>query len=151
MPIFEEEFTVGAAPDAVWDFLLDPERVAPCLPGCESVEVEDATTYRVRLTVKVGFLSTTQRLKVEIVESDRPRHLVSLARGEDRKLASQVEVRNTLDLAPAGAAGTLVRYRSEVRVLGRLGSVGDAVMKVKARQLAGDFAANVRAAIERPA
>jgi carbon monoxide dehydrogenase subunit G len=151
MPIFEEEFTVGAAPDAVWDFLLDPERVAPCLPGCESVEIEDATTYRVRLTVKVGFLSTTQRLRVEIVESDRPRHLVSLARGEDRKLASQVEVRNTLDLTPAPAAGTLVRYRSEVRVLGRLGSVGDAVMKVKARQLAGDFAANVRAAIERPA
>ena len=150
MPVFEEEFAVSASPDAVWDFLLDPARIAPCLPGCESLEVEDAKTYRVRLTVKVGFLSTTQSLKVEIVESDRPHHLVSLARGEDRKLASQVEVRNTLDLAPAGTAGTLVRYRSDVRVLGRLGSVGDAVMKVKARQLAGDFAANVRAAIERP-
>jgi carbon monoxide dehydrogenase subunit G len=151
MPVFEEEFTVSASPDVVWDFLLDPERIAPCLPGCENLEVEDAKTYRVRLTVKVGFLSTTQTLRVEIVESDRPSHLVSLARGEDRKLASQVEVRNTLDLAPAAGTGTLVRYRSEVRVLGRLGSVGDAVMKVKAKQLAGDFAANVRAAIERPA
>jgi|SRR6267142_6289967 uncharacterized protein len=151
MPVFEEEFTVSASPDVVWDFLLDPERIAPCLPGCESLEVEDAKTYRVRLTVKVGFLSTTQTLRVEIVESDRPSHLVSLARGEDRKLASQVEVRNTLDLAPAAGTGTLVRYRSEVRVLGRLGSIGDAVMKVKAKQLAGDFAANVRAAIERPA
>lgn len=151
MPVFEEEFTVSAAPDGVWDFLLDPKRVAPCLPGCESVEVEDATTYKVRLTVKVGFLSTTQTFRVELVESDRPRHLVSLARGEDRKLASQVEVRNTLDLAPAAPGATLVRYRSEVRVLGRLGSVGDAVMKVKAKQLAGDFAANVRAALERPA
>jgi len=151
VPVFEEEFTVSAAPDAVWDFLLDPTRVAPCLPGCESVELEDATTYKVRLTVKVGFLSTTQSLKVELVELDRPRHLVSVARGDDRKLASQVEVRNTLDLAPAGPGATAVRYRSEVRVLGRLGSVGDAVMKVKAKQLAGDFAANVRAAIERPA
>ncbi len=151
MPLFEEEFTVSAAPEAVWDFLLDPTREAPNLPGCESVEIEDATTYKVRLTVKVGFLSTTQSFKVEIVESDRPRHLVSLARGEDRKLASQVEVRNTLDLAPAAGTGTLVRYRSEVRVLGRLGSVGDAVMKVKAKQLAGDFAANVRSSIERPA
>jgi carbon monoxide dehydrogenase subunit G len=151
VPLVEEEFTVGAAPDAVWDFLLDPRRVAPCLPGCESLEVEDATTYRVRLTVKVGFLSTTQNLRVEIVEADRPRHLVSVARGEDRKLASQVEVRNTLDLAPAAPGGTLVRYRSDVRVLGRLGSIGDAVMKVKARELAGDFAARVRAALERPA
>jgi hypothetical protein len=38
-----------------------------------------------------------------------------------------------------------------VKVLGRLGSVGDAVMKVKARELAGLFAARVRAAIERAA
>jgi carbon monoxide dehydrogenase subunit G len=151
MPLFEEEFTVDAAPDAVWDFLLDPTRVAPCLPGCESVEIDDARTYKVRLTVKVGFLSTTQSLKVELVETDRPRHLVSVARGEDRKLASQIEVKNTLDLSAGAGAGTLVRYRSEVRVLGRLGSVGDAVMKVKAKQLAGEFAANVRAAIGRPA
>lgn len=151
MPVFEEEFAVGASPEAVWDFLLDATRVAPCLPGCESLEVQDATTYRVRLTVKIGFLSTTQNLKVEILESERPRRLVSVARGEDRRLASQVEVKNTLDLAPAPACGTRVRYRSDVRVLGRLGSVGDAVMKVKAKQLAGEFAANVRAALERPA
>ena len=113
MPLFEEEFTVSAAPEAVWDFLLDPQRVAPCLPGCESVEIKWLARFPAA--------------------------------------SSQVEVKNTLDLAPATASGTLVRYRSEVRVLGRLGSVGDAVMKVKARQLAGDFAAKVRAAIERPA
>ena len=151
MPTFDEEFTVDAAADVVWEFLLDPRRLAPCLPGCESLEVEDAATYRVRLTVKVGFLSTTQNLRVAIVESERPRRLVSVGRGEDRKLASQVEVRNTLDLEPTAGGATRVRYRSEVRVLGRLGSVGDAVMKVKARQLAADFAANVRAAIEKPA
>jgi carbon monoxide dehydrogenase subunit G len=151
VPTFDEEFTVRATADAVWDFFLDPGRLASCLPGCESLEVEDATTYRVRLTVKVGFLSTTQNLRVTIIESERPRRLVSVGRGEDRKLASQVETRTTLDLAPAAEGATLVRYRSDLRVLGRLGSVGDAVMKVKARQLAGEFAANVRAAIEKPA
>jgi carbon monoxide dehydrogenase subunit G len=151
VPTFDEEFTVKATADAVWDFFLDPRRLASCLPGCESLEVEDATTYRVRLTVKVGFLSTTQSLRIAIIESDRPRRLVSVGRGEDRKLASQVETRTTLDLAPAAEGATLVRYRSDLRVLGRLGSVGDAVMKVKARQLAGEFAANVRAAIEKPA
>ena len=151
MAVFEDAFTVDAPADAVWDFLLDPARLAACIPGCESLEVEDATTYRVRLTVKVGFLSTTQEMRMTITEADRPRPLVAVGRGEDRKLASHVEVRNTLDLAPAPAGATLVRYRSEVRVLGRLGSVGDAVMRVKAKQLAGDFAARVRAAIEAPA
>lgn len=151
MAIFEEEFTVHASPDAVWDFLLDPTRLAACIPGCESLQVEDATTYRVRLTVKVGFLSTTQDLRLTITEADRPRRLVAVGRGEDRTLASHVEVRSALDLAPAPANATLVRYRSEIRVLGRLGSVGDAVMQVKAKQLAGDFAASVRAALEAPA
>ena len=149
MPLFEEEFTVNGTAETVWDFLLDSKRLAPCLPGCESLEVEDATTYRVRLTIKVGFLSTTQNLRITIIEADRPRHLVSVGRGDDRKLASQVEVRSTLDLEPVSTTATRVRYRSEVRVLGRLGAVGDAVMKVKASQLASEFAANVRAAIGR--
>ncbi len=149
MPLFEEEFTVNGTAETVWDFLLDSKRLAPCLPGCESLEVEDATTYRVRLTIKVGFLSTTQNLRITIIEADRPRHLVSVGRGDDRKLASQVEVRSTLDLEPVSPTATRVRYRSEVRVLGRLGAVGDAVMKVKASQLASEFAANVRAAIGR--
>jgi len=149
VPLFEEEFTVNGTAETVWDFLLDSKRLAPCLPGCESLEVEDATTYRVRLTIKVGFLSTTQNLRITIIEADRPRHLVSVGRGDDRKLASQVEVRSTLDLEPVSTTATRVRYRSEVRVLGRLGAVGDAVMKVKASQLASEFAANVRAAIGR--
>ena len=148
MPTFEEEFTVDAPPDAVWVFLLDPRRVARCLPGCESVEVEDERIYRARITVRVGFLSTTQSLRVEIVEADRPRRLVSVGRGEDRKLASHVEVNSTLDLEPTAAGGTRLRYVSDVRVLGRLGSVGDAVMQVKVKQLTGEFAANLRSAMD---
>jgi aerobic carbon-monoxide dehydrogenase small subunit len=88
VPLFEEEFTVNASSETVWDFLLDPQRVAPCLPGCERLEVEDATTYRVRLSVKVGFLTTIQDLRVTITEAERPCRLVSLGRGEDRKLGS---------------------------------------------------------------
>ena len=138
---------MAATPEEVWAFLLDPARLAPCLPGCEDLKVVDERTYRVRLTVKVGFLSTTQELRMTIVEAEPPRRLVAEGRGEDTRLGSQVDVRNALELSPSGAA-TTVSYRSEVKVLGRLGSVGDAVMRVKARELAGQFAGRVRAAIE---
>ena len=148
MPVVEERFEVQAPPEAVWAFLLDPARLAPCIPGCESLEVVDATTYCVRLTVKVGFLATTQDVRMTVVEAEAPRRLVAEGRGEDIRLGSQVDVRSTLDLAPTGAGATTVSYRSEVKVLGRLGSVGDAVMKVKARELARLFADRVRAAIE---
>ena len=148
MPVIEERFEVAATPDVVWAFLLDPARLAPCLPGCEDLKVLDERTYRVRLTVKVGFLSTTQELRMTIVQAEPPRRLVAEGRGEDTRLGSQVDVRNTLELSPSGAGATTVSYRSEVKVLGRLGSVGDAVMKVKARELAVQFAGRARAAIE---
>jgi hypothetical protein len=77
-----------------------------------------------------------------------PRRLLAWGRGEDTRLGSQVDVRNTLTLAPVATGATEVRYRSEVKVLGRLGSVGDAVMRAKASQFAGELAARVRAAIE---
>ncbi|MCI0546395.1 MAG: carbon monoxide dehydrogenase subunit G [Candidatus Rokubacteria bacterium] len=147
MPVIEERFEVPAAPATVWAFLLDPERLAPCLPGCESLEVIDERTYRVRLAVKVGFLSTVQDVLMTIVEAEPPRRLVAEGRGEDRKLGSQVDVRSTLGLEPGPDGGTTVDYRSEVRVLGRLGSVGDAVMRAKARELAGRFAASLRQAL----
>ena len=148
MPVFEEEFEIGAPIETVWGFLLDPARLAPCIPGCDDLHAEDERTWRLRLTVKVGFLSTTQEVKVAITEADPPRRLVSVGRGEDRKLGGRVEVKTTLELAGVESGATRVRYRSEARVLGPLGSVGDAVMKVKAGQMAAEFAARVRAAVE---
>ena len=38
VPVVEERFTVQAAPEAVWAFLLDPQRLAPCIPGCDGLE-----------------------------------------------------------------------------------------------------------------
>ena len=148
MPRFEERFTVHAPPDTVWAFLLDPKRLAPCIPGCDDLEVVDDHTYRLRLTVKVGFLSTRQDVRMEIVEADPPRRLVSEGRGEDSRLGSRVEVRTRLDLSPAGEGATAVAYASDVTVLGRLGSIGDAVMKAKAKELARLFARKVTAALE---
>ena len=148
VPHFEERFTVNAPPDTVWAFLLDPKRLAPCIPGCDDLEIVDERVYRLRLTVKVGFLSTRQDVRMEIVEADPPRRLVSEGRGEDTRLGSRVEVRNSLELSPADHGATTVAYASDVTVLGRLGSIGDAVMKVKAKELAGLFAQNVKSALE---
>ena len=153
MPVFEERFTVAAPVDVVWAFLTDPRRVGACVPGATAVEVVDDRTFRLALAVKVGFLGTTQDVEVRITEAEAPRRLVSVGRGEDRRLGSQVDVRSTVELMPLGPGetpeATEVRYRSEVKVLGRLGTIGDAVMKLKAKELGGEFAARIRAAIER--
>ena len=136
-------------PDAVWDFLLDPERLAPCLPGCESLEVEDATDLP-------GPSHRQGRLSLDHPESPRRRSSSRIgpavscrsgaARIESSPARSSRAPRWSWRLPRRAPRSCAIGARC--RVLGRLGSVGDAVMKVKAGQLAGEFAANVRAAIE---
>ena len=50
----DSEFTVAAPMDRVWAYLLDVERVAPCMPGAELTEVVDDHTWKGKTSVKVG-------------------------------------------------------------------------------------------------
>ena len=49
-----QEFEVRTSRQALWDFLLDVDRVAACMPGVEHVERVDDETYQARMNVKVG-------------------------------------------------------------------------------------------------
>ncbi|MGZ8599396.1 MAG: SRPBCC domain-containing protein, partial [Actinomycetota bacterium] len=42
----ENEFTVPAPLDHLWAYLLDVERVAPCMPGAELTETVDDHTWK---------------------------------------------------------------------------------------------------------
>ena len=42
----KNEFIIDQPIDKVWEFLSDPYKVAPCLPGAEILEAVDEKTYR---------------------------------------------------------------------------------------------------------
>ena len=52
--VIENEFTVAAAPDAVYELLTDVERVAPAIPGAEVLGRRDDGAYDAKATVKMG-------------------------------------------------------------------------------------------------
>ncbi|NIM96673.1 MAG: carbon monoxide dehydrogenase, partial [candidate division Zixibacteria bacterium] len=41
----EERFRVKAPIERVWEFMLDPERIGPCIPGYEKIEVLGENVY----------------------------------------------------------------------------------------------------------
>ena len=57
----ENEFTVPAPIDHVWAYLLDVERVAPCMPGAELTEVVDDHTWKGKVNMKLGPVSLVVR------------------------------------------------------------------------------------------
>ncbi|HEY7138847.1 MAG TPA: SRPBCC domain-containing protein [Methylomirabilota bacterium] len=146
--IFEDRFTVRAPIERVWAFLRDAERVAPCVPGVERIEVIDDRRYRVVALASVSFLSLSFAMDVTVTEVDEPRRLVSVAQGIDARLRERVKLTSELGLEAAGPGETIVDYRIELGVVGKLASLGLSVIKGKARQMATAFAGSVRDRLE---
>jgi carbon monoxide dehydrogenase subunit G len=146
--IFEDRFTARAPIERVWSFLRDAERVASCIPGVEQIDVIDDHRYHVIASASVSFLTLSFAMDVTVTDVDEPRRLVSVAQGVDARLRERVKLTSELRLEPAGPEETVVDYRIELDVTGKLASMGLGVIKGKARQMATNFASAVRARLE---
>ena len=82
----ENEFTVPAPIDHVWAYLLDVERVAPCMPGAELTEVVDDTTWKGKVSMKLGPVSLSFAGTVTMQDRDDQAHKIVLsAKGMEQK------------------------------------------------------------------
>lgn len=149
MPVFEEAFRLPVPRAVVWDFLSDYSQVAPCVPGCESVTPLEGDAFRVRLSVDVGPISTTQVIDLTVTEREAPSRLVATGQGEDERMASRVSMSNRLELDEAdGGAATDVRCRVDVKLTGRLATLGEPIMRAKSRRMVAAFAERLCAAVK---
>ncbi len=140
-------FKVAAAPDTVWQFLFDVERMAQCMPGVESIEALDDKTYRGVLKVKLGPISAAFSGTATLSEVDAPQRLVALIEGSDKTIASAVRATFTAVLSPA-EGGTRMTYEMEVNIRGRLAQFGSAVIGATAKKMTAEFAKNMRLELE---
>src|SRR5262245_18133006 len=146
--VFEDRFTVQAPVSEVWAFLRDPQQVAACIPGAERIDVIDDRHYHVVAGARVSLLSVSFGLNVTVTEIEEPLRLVSVAEGMDPRIKERVKLRSALTLEPRGPAATDVIYRIDLTVFGKLASLGLSVIKGKAKQMADEFAARIRARLE---
>ena len=146
----EEKFRVKASIDRVWQFLLDPERIGPCIPGCENVEVVGENVYESKVKVKVGFISLTIKSTTTITEVDPPRHLRSVTEGQDALKAGTIHQETVVDLTEISEKEVEVLYSANTRVVGKLATFGEKIMRGKAKSLGEQFAKNIQASLEKP-
>ena len=81
----EHSFTVPADIDTVWQAVLDPERVAPCMPGATLAEV-DGDNFKGSVKVKLGPISLLYKGAGEFLSKDADtRTVVIKASGKDAR------------------------------------------------------------------
>ena len=100
----DHQFTVPAPLDEVWLAVIDPERVAPCMPGATLTKVEgDAFSGTVK--VKMGPVSLLYKGSGEFLEKDATAGKVVIkAAGKDARGAGTAAATVTLILTADGAS-----------------------------------------------
>jgi carbon monoxide dehydrogenase subunit G len=140
----EKTLVVPAQRAAVWDVLMDLSRVARAFPGVEGLEALDDDSYRGTMRVRVGPVSLRIAGAIHVLTRDRDDWRASLRlEGGDRRVGGGV--RGTLDLTLNEAAvnETEVVMAGDVTFIGKLGELGQTVIRRKADSVVQEFASNL--------
>ncbi len=141
--------TVNAPQERVWQVLIDPVQLCKVIPGCEQARQLDATHYEAVLSIKVQFMTIRSQAKGTLLEADAPRHLVGELVGEPTSMAGAFRARVTIDLTPVNDS-TSIRYAMDLSLLGRLASLGEAMVRSTSQQLTRQFAENLAMLFKNP-
>ena len=144
--LIEGHFPVAAPPQSLLQHLFDARLMASCLPGCETLEPLADDRYRAVVVIAMAGIKARFDLQVEITRKD-DHNVWATTRGEEGGNASTLQAESQVTLRAEGT-GTLVTYRSEVSVTGRLGRFALGMMKKKAQSLGDEFAQNLQARLE---
>ena len=144
--LIEGQFSVPAAPESLLQHLFDVRLMASCLPGCETIEPLDDKKYRAVIAMAMAGIKARFDLEVEITRQDH-NNVWATTRGEEGGRASTLQADSQITLT-GSPAGTVVSYRSDVSITGRLGRFALGMMKKKAQNLGDEFAANLQKKLE---
>jgi uncharacterized protein len=142
-------FVVKALPADVWAFLVDPQRVARCMPGAAITDKLAENTYAGTMTVKVGPVQASYRGKVVFERLDAAARTAEIvATGQDVRGKGGADLRLRSRLAERGAGETEVTAVSEVNVTGILAQMGRGMVEDVGDQMFQIFSQRMRKELE---
>jgi uncharacterized protein len=127
-----------------FDFVKDPMRLAPW--GLKELS---ENRYSAKLTNKVSFITLSFGVVVEVAKIDPPDTIEAKITGDAIGLVGRVTANASLQLSEAGPNRTTISYNANVTLAGKLGGLGEPVFRAKSAEVARNFGANLKAAIEK--
>jgi uncharacterized protein len=140
--LIENEFTVAAPLDFTWNYMLDVEKIAPCMPGAELTEVIDDRNWKGKLNMKFGPVSMSFAGTVAMESRDDSAHRVVLhAKGMEQrgKGAANATVTSWMEQA-ADPGQTLVKMQADMTLTGAAAQMSRGLIPEISKRLTQQFA-----------
>jgi carbon monoxide dehydrogenase subunit G len=140
------QFDVDAPPEGVYALMLDPARVAPCIPGAEVLGRRDDGGYDAQVTVRMGPVRMSYRGTVAVVDHDDAGRTASMrARGAEARGQGNVDATMRMAVRGRDGGGSHVEVVTEMQVTGRVAQMGQGIMQDVAVRMIGEMARNMEA------
>ncbi len=146
--IVQETFRVKAPIQKVWQFMLDPEKIGPCIPGCEKIEILGENTYESTITFKLPIFSITTQSRTTITEIVPSHHVKSVTEGQSDIGSGTFHLETVIDLEETSENEVEVSYSAETKLGGGLVGFGEKIMNSMAKGMAEQFARNIQEKLE---
>jgi carbon monoxide dehydrogenase subunit G len=142
---FSGEITVDAKRDAVFEKLQDIHFFASCIDGVRDLEPIDEKRFDAVLETKVAYMNFKFKVTVELTDALVPELIAAKIEGAPMGLVGRLTATSATRLIEAGDQ-TTIQYEIDAALTGKLGSIGQPVLKAKARDMEKQFAKNLQAA-----
>jgi carbon monoxide dehydrogenase subunit G len=143
--IVSGEIMLPAPRDKVFAAMQNAPFFASCVEGVRDLKEIDATHYDAMLETRVAYMKFTFKVSVEVTRLSPPDRIEAKIEGSPLGVVGRFTAVSTTDLVDAGN-DTLVKYSIDANLTGKLGSMGQPVVKSKAREMEKKFAERMRAA-----
>ncbi len=128
----------------VWDLLQDPRRSMGAMPGVQSIEIRDETTFDLTVAQRVGPFRVQFQVTMSLSEVTPPTRLVATGQGKESAGTLLRIPSAVLELEALGEDLTRLSYEIEFSLMGKLGTLGYPMIKHKAGEMSKTFADNLR-------
>ena len=139
------EITVPAPRAAVFDKLKDAPFFASCIEGVKDLKEIDATHYDAVLETKVAYMKFSFKVSVEITKLSPPDTIEAKVEGTPIGVVGRLTATSRTQLTESNGQ-TVVSYSIDSTLAGKLGSIGQPVLKAKAKEMEKKFTERLRAA-----
>jgi len=139
------EITVAAPRHAVFQALSDAPFFASCIEGVSDLQAIDASRYSAVLETRIAYLRFKFKAEVEITRLSAPDTIEAKVEGTPLGIVGRLTATAATHLTEEGG-NTVIHYSIDALITGKLGSMGQSVLKSKAKDMEKHFSEKLIAA-----
>ena len=135
---------VPASREATWALAMDIPKAASCIPGIKDITPDGEGKYQATLQARVGPMGMNLSGTITVLSQDADAgEAYFLVEANDRRVGGGIKTNMSMKVTAKSADETELEIRADTTFMGRLGELGQPLIRRKARNTLEEFSKNL--------